>query len=109
MPLGARSRGGASTKGDHHVATACTDDRGHDLGWVGCWNAEELHSSGLPIGGALPALARATQRRRGTGLPAWLAPERRGPRHVQNQPVRAAVPLLPYAEPRVGVIRGKKG
>jgi hypothetical protein len=34
---------------------------------------------------------------RGAGLPAGLAPGWGGPRHIQDQPLRAAFPLLPYA------------
>src|SRR3954452_6540460 len=108
MPSGARERGGASTKGDHHVATAYADDRGHDPGRVGCWNAAALRPGGLPIGGALSPFAGPAQRGGSTSLPAWLAPERRSPRHVQNQPVWATVPLSSYARPRLGVVRGKK-
>src|SRR3954471_15645118 len=108
MPSGARQHGGSSTKGNHHVATTCTDDRGHDPGRVSCWNAAGLRPGGLPTGGALSPFAGPAQRGGSTGLPARLAPERRGPRHVQNQPVWAAVPVSSYAWPRLGVVREKK-
>src|SRR3954469_19788173 len=72
MPSGARERGGASTKGDHHVATAYADDRGHDPGRVGCWNAAALRPDGLPIGGALSPFPGPAQRGGSTSLPAGL-------------------------------------
>src|SRR5271166_1581657 len=109
MPAGGRLLGGPPTKGDHHVAITCADDRGHDAGRVGPRDAAGLHPGGTPIGCALPAFAGPAQRGRGAGLPALLAPGRGSPWHVQDQPVRAAFPLLPYACPRVGVVRGKKG
>src|SRR5271166_5941630 len=97
MPAGGRLLGGPPTKGDHHVAITCADDRGHDAGRVGPRDAAGLHPGGTPIGCALPAFAGPAQRGRGAGLPARLAPGRGSPRHVQDQPVRAAFPLLPYA------------
>jgi hypothetical protein len=36
---------GTSTKGDHHVATTCADDRGHDAGRIGCEEARKSTSS----------------------------------------------------------------
>jgi transposase len=39
IPAGARLLAGPSTKGDHRVATTCADDRGHDLGRIGCREA----------------------------------------------------------------------
>jgi hypothetical protein len=71
MPLGARSRGGASTKGDHHVATTCTDDRGHDPGRIGYRDAEDLHPVGMPVGCALPPLAGPAQRGKRCGPTCW--------------------------------------
>src|SRR5208282_3501849 len=97
IPAGGRLLVGPSTKGDHHVATTCADDRGHDPGWIGRRDAENLHPVGAPVGCPLPALAGPAQRGRGAGLPARLAPGRGGTRHIQDQPVRAAFPLLPYA------------
>src|SRR4051812_45545214 len=108
MPSGARERGGASTKGDHHVATAYADDRGHDPGRVGCWNAAALRPGGLSIGGALSPFAGPAQRGGSTSLPAWLAPERRSPRHVQNQPVWATVPCIIIRSAAAGGCSGKK-
>src|SRR3954452_7296265 len=70
MPSGARERGGASTKGDHHVVTAYADDRGHHPGRVGCWNAAAPRPGGLPIGGALSPFAGPAQRGGSTSLPA---------------------------------------
>src|SRR5271165_3183766 len=87
IPTGARLRVGPSTKGGHHVATTCANDRGHDPGWIGRGDAENLHPVGAPVGCALPALAGPAQRGRGAGLPARLAPGRGGTRHIQDQPV----------------------
>src|SRR5271166_3968848 len=74
MPAGGRLLGGPPTKGDHHVAITCADDRGHDAGRVGPRDAAGLHPGGTPIGCALPAFAGPAQRGRGAGLPARLAP-----------------------------------
>jgi hypothetical protein len=45
-------------------------NRGHDPGWIGRRDAENLHPIGAPVGCALPALGGSAQRGRGAGLPA---------------------------------------
>ena len=78
------------TEGDHHVATACTDDRGHDPGRAGRGDPAIVRSGGPAADCVLPARAGPAQRGGRAPLPAGSAPARGGARHVPDRAIRAA-------------------